>query len=191
MKLASHNSWSYLTPKKWWMKLIKFTAKCQRTNIIEQYLVYDVRYFDLRVRFDKCNLQVVHGKIIYDISEEELYKQLRFLNNNEDCVVRVILDIRDKDKVTSSSIYSFNHFCDYLVTKYKDITFVCGECLATKEVIYDFKQSVSCEEKYASVCKPKLIDDWYPLWYAKRNNHKNIQKGTDKDYLMLDFVDIE
>ena len=35
--IASHNSWTFGTPKKWWQKIINFTSKCQTLNIQEQY----------------------------------------------------------------------------------------------------------------------------------------------------------
>ena len=49
MKLASHNSLSYIKPKKWWEKLINFTSKCQSYDIETQY-EYGVRLFDIRIR---------------------------------------------------------------------------------------------------------------------------------------------
>ena len=36
--------------------------------------------------------------------------------------------------------------------------------------------------------KPRIIDDWYPRIYAKLNNKRNIKLGTDKDILLIDFV---
>ena len=57
MILGSHNSWSYLPPKHWWMWPIHFMAKCQRVDIREQYEKYGVRCFDLRVRWKKWKMQ--------------------------------------------------------------------------------------------------------------------------------------
>ena len=37
----------------------------------------------------------------------------------------------------------------------------------------------------------KIFDDWYPYIYARLMNHKNIKTGTDKDYLMIDFLHIQ
>ena len=71
MILGSHNSWTYLTPKKWWMKLISFTAKCQDYHIYDQYYRYGVRCFDLRVRFNSDGKAIIsHGIIEYDFDEE-------------------------------------------------------------------------------------------------------------------------
>ena len=70
MIVGSHNSWSYLPSKKWWMAPFKFMAKCQDLNIIEQYEI-GVRCFDLRVRFNKKGEFILgHGFMQYDIIPE-------------------------------------------------------------------------------------------------------------------------
>nr|DAH01868.1 MAG TPA: hypothetical protein [Crassvirales sp.] len=33
MKLGTHNSMSYLKPKRWWMRPFHFIAKCQSRHI--------------------------------------------------------------------------------------------------------------------------------------------------------------
>ena len=50
--LGAHNANTYLKPRKWWMRLINFTSKCQKLTIKEQF-EYGVRYFDFRIRYDK------------------------------------------------------------------------------------------------------------------------------------------
>ena len=37
MLIGSHNSFTYLKPRKWWMRLFTIFAKCQSENIIKQY----------------------------------------------------------------------------------------------------------------------------------------------------------
>jgi hypothetical protein len=49
----------------------------------------------------------------------------------------------------------------------------------------------TCEENYSSVMPPKWLDDWFPWLYAKLNNRKILSKGTDKDILLIDFVNIK
>ena len=53
---------------------------------------------------------------------------------------------------------------------------------------YEFPYKPSCEEKYSSVCPPKILDDWWPRWFAKFNNKRIIKEGTDKDILLIDFI---
>lgn len=73
MKLASHNSLSFTKPRKWWEKLINFTAKCQSHDIQTQY-IDGVRLFDIRLRRDWVSCYshdydaiAAHGLIEYKI----------------------------------------------------------------------------------------------------------------------------
>ena len=187
MIIGSHNSWSYLSPRKWWMKLISFTAKCQSYNIIDQYKV-GVRCFDLRVRFNKTELIIAHGMIEYNILEEELFDDLEYLNSKRDVCIRILHEVRTKKLHTEEAIENFVDFTIKLQCKFPNIKFWCGKNLYNLENDYEFPYKPSCEEKYASVCSPKLIDDWYPRLFAYLNNKKIIKKGTDKDILLIDFV---
>lgn len=189
MIVGSHNSWSYLPSKKWWMAPFKFIAKCQDLNIIEQYEIR-VRCFDLRVRFNKKGEFILgHGFMQYDISIDELLEDLKWLNSKEDTVyIRILHEVRNKHQYTTSSIAKFKYLCTELVTAYPNLIFWCGRNLYNWEVDYEFTNNPSCEEKYSSVCAPKLIDDWYPRWFAKKNNTDILYKGTNKDILLIDFV---
>ena len=37
----------------------------------------------------------------------------------------------------------------------------------------------------------KIWDDWFPYLYARIMNKKNIKKGTDKEWMLLDFLHIQ
>lgn len=187
MIIGSHNSWSYYRPKKWWMKLISFTAKCQDLNIIDQYNL-GVRCFDLRIRFKGDNFIVAHGIVEYSVSKEKILSTLNWLNKSSNISVRILHEARTKKQYTEESIKDFVNFCTEIQCKFTNIKFWCGKNLYNWEDDYEFEYKPSCEEKYASVCLPKWIDDWYPRWFAKRNNQKIINKGTDKDILLIDFV---
>ena len=67
------------------------------------------------------------------------------------------------------------------------------------EQLYKFKnEEPSMTDKYSSCNtnepgKPQTgtyLDDLYPKSYAKKNNRTNLLNGTDKEYLMIDFVEI-
>ena len=192
MIIGSHNSWSYLPTKKWWMKPFAFIARCQDKIILEQYCRYNVRCFDLRVRFSKHGqLIIAHGFAEYNINEEHLFDQLKMLNDFGDVVIRVIHEVRTKKQHSEKRIQSFRTFCEYIVKQYPNIDFWCGRNLYNWGIDYEFQYKPSCEEKYASVCSPKLIDDWYPKQFAKYNNKKIIKRGTNKDILLIDFVNIK
>ena len=190
MVLGSHNAWSFLKPRKWWMKLIGFTAKCQKCDIQTQYEKYGVRCFDLRLRFDKDGTpMIVHGPIEYE--QYRFGNDLMWLDGKDDAIVRILLDTRSKKQYTDHQKNAFTICCAILQQTYKNIKFCEGRDLYTWKVNYDFCTNVTFEELYSSVCPPKIVDDWLPWFYAKLHNRKNIQKGTDKDVLLIDFVNIQ
>jgi hypothetical protein len=190
MILGSHNSWTYLKPKKWWMKLISFTARCQETDIYCQYTMYNTRCFDLRVRFNGSKLIIAHGIIEYGINKEQLLEHLKWLNDKGDVSVRILHEVRTKNEHTDENINKFANFCYELIRMFPKLKFWCGKNLYNWENDYTFDYDPSCEEKYSSVCNPKIIDDWYPKWFANRNNKEIKEIGTDKNILLIDFVDI-
>ena len=167
------------------MKPFGFMAKCQGVDIRSQYLLHGVRCFDLRVFFDENdNMFIKHGMAVYKYTEEDLFKDLTFLNERtETCYVRVLHEVRSKKKYTPHEIEEFQVFCEKL-----EKTFWCGRNLVNWDVDYKFKNEPTCEEKYCSVCPPKFIDDWIPVLYAKLKNRKIREEGTDKDILLIDFV---
>ena len=63
MKLASHNTFTFLTPRTWWMRLLAFTVRCQRVNFDKQ-LDCGAQMFDIRVRFKGSGVPIIcHGLI--------------------------------------------------------------------------------------------------------------------------------
>ena len=186
--LGSHNAWTFLPVKRWWMKPLAFTARCQNCSIMEQYNSGS-RCFDLRVRFDKeGNIILAHGFIKYKYSYDELLEDLTRLNGLKDCSVRILHEVRTKRLYTPDSVEKFKSFCKYINTTFTNIKFWCGRNLYNWDVDYEFSYNPSCEELYASVCLPTFVDDWWPWLYAFRKNKSIIQKGTDKDILLIDFV---
>lgn len=189
MVIGSHNSWTYLKVRKWWMWPLKFTAQCQSKTIQEQYSKYNVRCFDLRIRFDKNDkLVIAHGIIEYDYSEEDLFKDLTYINNRNDCFVRVLHEVRTKKAYTKKGVELFDKFCTKLEKDYPNIQFYYGKNLYNYKVDHYFDSTITEDGKYSSVCSPKLIDDWIPWIYARLNNKKNLKKGTTADILHIDFV---
>ncbi len=188
MKLASHNSLTYLPVKKWWMKIFRFVAKCQRKSIYQQYKL-GIRMFDIRVAFDyHGDPYICHGLIDYKGSINEI---LKYMNTLKDVRVRLILEKWDNH----CSAYLFSRFCKECETLYSNIKFFGGVYKKTWNLVYNFKYSPQYDDKYASNnTKEKtsgfILDDVWPYIYARLNNKKNIEKGTDKPWLFIDFVDI-
>jgi len=192
MILGSHNSWSYLKPKKWWMGPFSFMAKCQSSDIKTQYTKYCVRCFDLRIRFDDDGqLMLSHGFMQYKYTKEDIIEDLQFLNEQKDCYVRILHEARNKKQYTAISKTYFISFCQKIEKSFENIHFWCGRNLYDWQYDYTFSSTEpSCDEKYSSVTKPYLVDDWFPWVYAKLNNRQLLKNGTDKDILLIDFVNI-
>lgn len=113
MILGSHNSWSYLSAKDWYMKPFRFIAQCQDLDIKQQYEL-GVRCFDLRVQFDKKNIYVVHGFMKFKISFSKLCEDLEWLSNMEEQVyIRILHDARSK-KLYNLGKDKFMTVCYYL-----------------------------------------------------------------------------
>lgn len=191
MMLGSHNSWSYLKPLKWWMYLIRFTAKCQSHSIRKQYLEDGVRCFDLRIKFVNDILRIAHGKIIYKYSLSDLKEDLKWLNDQGDVWIRVLHEVRTEEEYTTRNKLHFTGFCSQVIEDYPNIHWWCGRNLFNWQFDYFFADVPYCEEKYASVCPPKKWDDWWPWLYAVRKNHSILSKGTVKDILLIDYVNIK
>lgn len=191
MVLQGHNSWSYIRPKKWFFRLISFVAKCQKADIYSQYEDYGVGSYDLRVRFDKDgNMIIAHGIVEFDIDYNTLIEHLKFIDSKA-CIVRVLHEVRNKKQYTEESLKYFKEFCQKIEEMFPNIKFYCGKNLYNWEIDYQFKYDFSEEGVYSSVCPPKIIDDWFPWLFARFHNHETLEKGTDKDILSIDFVNIQ
>lgn len=193
MIVGSHNSWTYLPAKKWWMKIIAFTARCQSLNIRDQYNICGVRCFDLRIKFTKDGFLVIaHGIIEYKYSSLELIKDLEWLNNqSEQVYIRIIHEVRKKKEYTEESIEYFVNQIIFYQCHFTKLKFFCGRNLYNGNHDYMFPEpEPTCSESYSSVCPPKIIDDWWPWLFAYLNNKKIKEKGTNKDILLIDFVNI-
>ena len=197
MVIGSHNSWSYLRPRKWWMRLIAFAARCQRVDIRDQYLKYGVRCFDLRVRTDKLGrLVVAHGPIVYTFTADKIYNDLAWLDSKGDCYVRVLHEVRTRKQHNADRVKAFVHFCEAVEDSYPRIKFWCGRNLYDWKLDYIFGdffswEELSCEETYGSVVTgKKWLYGWWPWLYAVTHNKQIKAKGTDKDILLIDYVDL-
>ena len=183
--LGSHNSLSYLRPKKWYMYPFIFTAKCQKVNYKEQYKNYNIRVFDLRVWFDKDgNLEVRHGAMVYNIDLNGVYEFLHYLNSKTDSYVRIILEEDNLSKREKNSAWKeilFDKFCTSIETLftnlYSSTTRFFGKAIFEKGINMFLN----------------MADDWYPWLYAKFYNKKNYQEYINNDKeecLICDFVNI-
>ena len=186
---GSHNSWTYLRPRKWWQRLISWTAQCQDKTITEQYKA-GVRCFDLRIkRGKKGGLCIAHGLVEYEISEEVLHGQLSTLDLYGGVSIRVLHEIRREEENTPQELNWFRDMCSFLECRFTNIKFFCGRNLIDWQVDYFFgTEELSIEDAYGSVRKPKTIFALFPRLYEWLYNKIEIERGTDKDVLLMDFV---
>ena len=70
MIYESHNSFTYLQPRQWWLKPLAIFAKCQSLDFRQQYHA-GVRCFDVRIRFDGYTPVVCHGVVEYQFPTGE------------------------------------------------------------------------------------------------------------------------
>lgn len=188
VKIASHNSFTFLNPKKWYMRPFNFIAKCQSKTIQEQYSLYNVRMFDLRVAFDKHGYPLIkHGLMDYDFSNVK--RDLEWLNKRRTTIYVLVILERNKWNTSLKEEQHFIDFCRYLENKYTKIKFLDGRRKYDWFTLYDFNNAIpDVASEFASM-KGSKINDLYPELYAKRHNRKAI-KNCNNDWVMLDFVEI-
>lgn len=195
MKLASHNTMTYLNPSGI-KKIFKSFSKCQEYDYIKQF-EYGCVLFDLRVKFDKKgNPYFAHGKASY--KSKNVYDVLKDFNDlaiaaNDKIYIRMLLEEDDHETY-------FKQFCEYIKSTYNMLIF-CGGWKAHDSgdgLVYDFKTDPNPESKligeyssYNNGGSGKLLDQLSPKKYAKKHNKKNIEKYKDQDvFLHLDFIGV-
>lgn len=177
MKIASHNTMTYLKPDKWYMYPFRFIAKCQSKTVVEQY-ESGVRFFDIRIGFDKYNNpKFKHGLISF---KSNINSVISYLTSKDDVIIRIIAE--DDNPM-------FNNFCNYLEGIY-GYRFCGGNRKSDWKKVYNFnnKTEYTIKECYSSMpSNPK----WYgifPWLYAKLHNKKVLSEKYNEEYLMIDFI---
>lgn len=211
MKLASHNSLSYVKPNKWWQRLINFTSQCQNYDIVTQY-EYGIRLFDIRIRFnDKYNVDGSeyvatsgHGLVDYDIY---IMSVLTFLNNvsTKDDPVYVLLNLENLKKEEDVDFLKFKNTINAYTKLYTNIHFCGGFVKHPWRKLIDvgdphdqpiieqrnweflnFTYDVPIKEKIKRFFAN--LFHFSPKYWAKKNNKEYKSAGTSAEFLMLDFV---
>lgn len=188
MILGSHNTMSYLPPKKWYMYPFRFMAKCQNRPIEDQYAA-GARVFDIRISFDKKgNIEFRHGLSAY--KTENPFEVFEYFNSVlEPIKIRVMLENTKHSKRQEQQSALFFMLCSYLENTYTNIEFFGGQRKYDGKVIYSFKNPDIPLTQMISSMTWKIWDDWWPWLYAHFMNKKNLEKykNTDKTVLM-DFI---
>lgn len=125
--IGSHNSMSYLPVRQWYLKPFCWMARCQSKTLSEQYRYYEVRLFDLRVRFDKNgDLVFAHGPIEFKEDPRDYLDELNKLAGMLDAIhcndgvvilspsvyVRLILESNKPMKNQELQEEHFRYFCE-------------------------------------------------------------------------------
>lgn len=186
--VGSHNSFSYLPVKQWYLKPFNFIAKCQNKDICAQILNNNA--LDIRVCFINKQAYFAHGLITYKGNVTKLLKHpLEYYNHLHIGHIRVILEkYTDNDIDIQNSL--FRTFCQWLKVNFPNVTFYGGNYKKTWEKIYDFKtieddqvnQFVSSMRNDAN-----LIERICPKLYAIQHNKQN-KFYTTNGINLFDFI---
>jgi len=202
MNIASHNSFSYLPVRRWWMWPFRWMARCQRVDFDRQ-LELGAGLFDLRIRYTENNdLIICHGLMEYRHPKRWTHAET-FLGdffdklNKKGGYCRVVLETNKPD---SHQEDHFRSYCYYLQTVYRNIHFFGGNNRTDwgcKNPIFNFGTKLEdLDDKYSSTTNlfpwawMRRLDDLCPIIYAKLHNKENVKKGTTHKWLFIDFVDI-
>ena len=207
MILGSHNTMTYLKPRKWWMWFGRFMAKCQKEDYKTQYKL-GARWFDLRVSIPKQK-DGSHGKPIFshglmDFKGTDPCEVLEWLNTKNNAYCRIILE-----KGNGIECELFKFYVKQWMNRYTNLKIVQiakkGEWknmlepnaetpFALKDAYASANGHYPQYENLHGILRSKtwsglLLDDLYPWIYAKLHNRKNIERHKGENIvLLLDFI---
>lgn len=207
MKLASHNSLSFTKPRKWWEKLINFTAKCQSHDIQTQY-IDGVRLFDIRLRRDWVSCYSndydaisAHGLIEYkNIVIADVLDYLNSKSTKEDPVY-VQLNLENFKYDGDRDYVWFRELFKKCAETYQNLIFCGGyvkhpwhKIIDCEDPTIDQKNWEFMDFTWQPTMKEKIkrffvnLFHFSPKYWAKKNNQEYKSTGTYADFLMLDYI---
>lgn len=184
--IISHNTWSYLPVRQWWLRPFAFIARCQEKSPNGQ----GVYNFDMRVRFNDEDFPVfAHGLVEY---KGNVYQEIGSLQayGGVKVTIRVLLEttpfMSAEERREQETLFYF--FCHNIESAFPNIAFWGGWARDEwGKKIYTFKQpNLDIEEHHGSVSGNKLNCLRLRAWAAE--NNKAALVNCKKDYCMLDFV---
>lgn len=201
MNIGTHNSFTYLPVRQWWLKPFAFVARCQRVDFLKQ-IELGAAFLDMRIRFNKDGMPVIcHGLTEFKHDNtfiQDVFKECQKIGG---ITIRIVLEINKRD---SYQEYLFKDFCENAENKYTNINFVGGNNRndwLVENPIYKFKKQLpELVHRYSSSTSLftsanyilKKIDDWIPFYYAKRFNRFNLHREmlNKEAYMFIDFIDV-
>lgn len=192
MIIGTHNSFTYLKPRTWIGRLFASFGRCQEVSIYDQYEKYGVRAFDFKIRLDREGKPVIaNGMFEYMDSVNELNRAFNFLDSKGDCYVRISLETGNDFTRSEAQDAWFRSYCSKIESEYHGIKFFGGTESVEPRCIYIFNTKYpSSDGFYASWATKNMLDDLFAKWYARKHNKESYEKGTTKDIMFLDFVNI-
>lgn len=140
---------------------------------------------DLRVAIRNNKPYFAHGSMLY---KEDVIKVLDYINSiGKPIYIRLIHETSMINKEGNPSL--FIELCKEWELKYKNLMFFEGRRKSDWKQLYKFKTVAPSVEQKVSSMTGTILDDWCPWLYARFMNKKNLKKGTNKDYLLLDFIE--
>lgn len=184
MNIGTHNSMTYLKPKKWYLYPFRFMARCQSVDIKRQYEL-GARMFDIRISFDKYGyVEFRHGSMAFKGDVQSVFDYL----NSKGAYVRLLLESRRDNPLQEARFFQF---CRTAEEYWSNITFFCGRAKHNWKTIYKFKEGdIDIIQKVSSMTGT-ILDDWCPWFYAKVMNKENIANHNTDDWLLIDFINIQ
>ncbi len=188
VKLGTHNSLSYHKPAQWWLRPFAWMARCQDLSIRQQWDA-GVRYFDIRVKYDKGGTpKSGHGLVTYDVLPWDVLGLLEgyAARDGGEVVVRLFHENSRRDPRRHAA--EFREFCTAAVAQFgKHVTFVEGGCRHNYyNVLVDDVPARVC---YAEYWRQKLCIP-FPRRWARRNNHRLHRGDSAEEYSIYDFVEL-
>lgn len=186
MKLASHNSWSFGRPQRWWMRIFQPFSKCQDLDIREQFHA-GVRMFDLRLKKYRNAMYTSHGMVVYGSPSQDIV----VLNNlaqtwGEHVYVRVLLESRFP---SPEEVHMFRDYCEWLERRFAWITFFGGHG-AHGDIWYlnFYRFSGKVPTPFENHCSIASGFHPIPYLYARKHNRKHNPEESPNVFLMQDFI---
>ena len=184
--IGSHNTMSYLRPRRWWGRLLRVFARCQALSLEDQ-IKAGVRAFDLRIYRDRSTGEwlFAHGLVRFDTSET---LQTVISRLPAGAVVRIILERDRGDGIP------FDVICSRMERDHPELTFISGRRKRDWKQLHRFAGEDRWPDSMVHQHVGSMAQDarWYerliPLLYASRvygygktHRHGPLRDGSSRN----------
>lgn len=191
-KIISHNTFSCLPVRQWWLRPFAWMARCQDKRLGTQLFTYKIRGIDIRVRFDKDGKpRFAHGLAEYGYGAMHSLRPV--LTTGRITTARVLLEttpfMTRYQRARQKELFWI--FCDTLKDKYPHITFYGGWPRDEwRQKVYDFgSKEPEVTEMHGSVSGSKLNCLRLKSWARKHN--REIIENAKTEWAMIDYVEYQ